>query len=135
MKVRHLAASAVLAMCSLSPALAALSPMDESSLSQVHAAGLPDALLRDASATLPPPGFELNPLLQSAQDQGSALERQQALSQLKFNVGVVQNGLAAMQAASMLALLTPMAPLFLPMLALPLPFLLPTLPPQPPKKN
>jgi len=101
--------------------------LDDAELSQVHAAGLPDAAQaapHDMSAWLP-----------ALQEQSAALERQQSLAQYRLGLGAAQSGVGVMQTLSLASLATPLAPLFLPTLALPLPFVMLPPPKSPPPQN
>jgi hypothetical protein len=100
--------------------------LDETELSQVHAAGLPDAAQ--------PAPHELTPWLPALQEQSAALERQQSLAQYRLSMSAAQSGIGVMQTLSLASLATPLAPLFLPTLALPLPFLMLPPPKNPPPK-
>jgi len=130
--LRLLAASAcLLALSSTALAATTMRGLDERELSQVHAAGLPDAALNGLAM---PSSANADALLQAMLEQGNALERQQALAQVKLGAGTARNGLGLMQGVALAGLFTPVAPLVLPVLALPFPFFaLPPSQPQPPK--
>jgi hypothetical protein len=101
-------------------------PLADDELAQVHAAGLPDAALRDSAlATLP--GADMA----AAREWSSATDQQQALAHARFASGTAQASVGLMRSATLPALFTPLAPLFLPALAMPFPFLMAP----PPKKH
>ena len=105
-------------------------PLSDDELSQVHAAGLPDPALQRLASGLPLAGIDMSLPSLNAADTAAALDRQQALAQLRIAGAATQGSLGLMQAASLPTLFTPLAPLFLPTLALPFPFLMAP----PPKK-
>lgn len=130
--LRLLAASAwLLALSSTALAATAMHALDERELSQVHAAGLPEDALRGMAM---PSSANADALLQAMLEQGNALERQQALAQMKLGAGTARSGTGLLQDVALAGLFTPVAPIVLPVLALPFPFLaLPPSQPQPPK--
>ena len=101
--------------------------MSDEELSQVHAAGLPAPSLQNIAQGLPLALVEMQVPTLNAQDLNSQIDRQQqAMSQLRL----AQGSIGMMQTVSLPALLTPVAPLFIPVLAMPFPFLMTP----PPKK-
>jgi hypothetical protein len=110
--------------------------LSDEELSQVHAAGLPEPDLQRLASGLPLAGLPLAgpevPLVGlNAPDLCVVLDRQQALAQARLAAATTQGSLGLMQLASLPALVTPLAPLFLPTLAMPFPlFMAP-----PPKKS
>jgi len=105
--------------------------MSDDELSQVHAAGLPDPALQRIAQGMPFALAELPVPQLNGADLNSTLDRQQALAQIRLASAATQGSLGLMQLASMPAMLTPLAPLFIPALAIPFPFLMPL----PPKKE
>ncbi len=107
-----------------STAHAGLRPLDDEALSGSHAAGLPEPALRQIEQGLPLGGFEL-PAATAALPElaGHALERQQALAQVKLATAMAQSSVDLMRVAALPALATPLAPLFIPALLVPFPFL------------
>jgi len=104
----------------------ALTPLADNELAQVHAAGLPDAALQNiALAALPALDTAPSPEIPAA------IDKQQSLAQARFASGTAQASIGLMRSASVPALFTPLAPLFLPALAMPFPFLMAL----PPKKH
>jgi hypothetical protein len=102
----------------------ALTPLADNELAQVHAAGLPDAALQNIA--LAAPALDTAPSPEIA-----AIDKQQSLAQARFASGTAQASIGLMRSASVPALFTPLAPLFLPTLAMPFPFLMVP----PPKKH
>lgn len=105
--------------------------MSDEELSQVHAAGLPDPSLQRIADGLPFALAELPVAPLNGHDLNSSLDRQQALAQIRLASAATQGSLGAMQLSSLPAMLTPLAPLFIPALAMPFPFLM-TPPPKKP---
>jgi hypothetical protein len=110
MRSRHLIALALLCLASAVQATPRL--LSESELSQVQAAGL-----------------EMLPIAHEFQEQSVALERQQAVAQLRLAGSTAQLGGGVMQTLALAGLATPFAALLLPTLAMPLPLFMP-LPPK-----
>jgi len=105
--------------------------MSDEELSQVHAAGLPAPSLQNIAQGAPLALVEMPVPTLNAQDLNSQIDRQQqALSQLRLAQNATQGSIGMMQTVSLPALLTPVAPLFIPVLAMPFPFLMTP----PPKK-
>jgi hypothetical protein len=105
--------------------------MSDEELSQVHAAGLPSPALQNMAQGLPLALVEMPVPTLNAQDLNSQVDRQQqAMSQLRLAQAATQGSIGMMQTVSLPALLTPVAPLFIPVLAMPFPFLMTP----PPKK-
>lgn len=127
-----LATLGIAAMLLALPAHAELRPLSDDELSQVHAAGLPEQSLQNIAAGRPLALAELPSAPWQWKDPMTALEQQQALAQLKLGASISQGSVGLMQLATLPALFTPFAPMFLPALAMPLPLPLFTLPP--PKK-
>lgn len=130
----------LLATCLVALPLAAFAHTDEISpskrmsdeeLSQVHAAGLPAPALQNLAQGLPLAALDMPVPTLNAQDLNSQIDRQQAVAQIRLASAATQNSIGMLQAASLPALLTPVAPLFIPVLALPFPFLMTP----PPKKT
>jgi hypothetical protein len=114
---------------------AGLQPLDADALSAVSAGGLPEAALvqlglhtRSGGATAPSVG-DLPAL--ALQQQLAALERQQALAQLRDATGSVRVATQVLWRIGTDNVVVPLAPLLLPLFPLPLP----VLPPPPPKKH
>jgi hypothetical protein len=112
-----------------------LAPLTADELAQVSAAGLPaqtlDGLARQGALAL-----TAEALLQGAsqQEQQAALERQQALAQLRLGSDNVRVATQVMQAVAFTGQPTPLAPLLMPVMAFPFPLaMLP--PPHAPKKQ
>ncbi|RQP25141.1 hypothetical protein [Piscinibacter terrae] len=105
--------------------------MSDDELSEVHAAGLPVASLQNLSQGLPVALMDLPAPTLNAQDLSSQVDRQQAVSQIRFGTQLAQGSIGVMQMSSLPALFTPVAPLFIPMLAMPFPFFM-ALPPKKP---
>jgi hypothetical protein len=105
--------------------------MTDEELSLVHAAGLPAPALQDIARGLPLALVETPVLALNAQDLNSQIDRQQAMSQIRLAQAATQGSIGLMQTASLPALFTPVAPLFIPVLAMPFPFLMTP----PPKKG
>jgi hypothetical protein len=130
--LRHALTAALLTLA-LAPAAQAMTPLDESALSEARGAGLDEqalAALASGSALAMAPAL---PLQRDAQQQTEAQLRQQGL-QLQLQAGVTSAqiaGVAGVLGASVL--LVPVLPLALPMIGLPFLGLLPMLPP--PKKS
>lgn len=129
----------LLALAALVPSFAVQANVDSFSpgqrlsdeeLSEVHAAGLPDASVAQLAAGMPLALAELPVARFDARDLQLSLERQAVVNQYRFTASTVQSSLGMMQVATLPTLFTPFAPLFLPTLALPLPFF--TLPPKKP---
>jgi hypothetical protein len=108
------------------PSAQALVALADDELSQVHAAGLPDAALKEL-ALAAPAGNELVPLVEAS----AAVDHQQSLAQVRMASTTAQASAALMRSASLPALFTPLVPLVLPVLAMPFPFMLAP----PPKKH
>ncbi|GEM_PF-6940275 len=105
----------------------AMVPLSDSELSQVNAAGLPDAALQGIALNATPAAD-----VAAAHDpSGAALDRQQSLSETRFAAASAQGSLGLMRSATLPALFTPFAPLVLPALAMPFPFFMAP----PPKKH
>jgi hypothetical protein len=112
-----------------------LSPLTADELAQVSAAGLPpqtvDGLARQSASAL-----TAEALLQGAwqQEQQAALERQQALAQLRQGSDNLRIATQVMQTVAFTGQLTPLAPVLMPVMAFPFPLAM--LPPsQSPKKQ
>ncbi len=130
--LRPALAAALLAL-GLAPTAQAMTPLDETALSEARAAGLDGptlAALASGGALSVAPAL---PLQRDAQHQTEAQWRQQGLQwQLQAGVASAQiAGVAGVLGASVL--LAPVLPLALPMIGLPFLGLLPMLPP--PKKS
>ena len=124
----------LLALAALAPCLAAnaaLQPMSDDELSQVHAAGLPDASIANLAAGMPLALADMPVAKLDMQDLQRSMDRQSAVNQYRFAAATVQGSMGLMQTATLPTLFTPLAPLFLPTLAMPLPFF--NLPPKKPE--